>query len=408
MSDAIADSVPGILDADPGRRAAAMAELRAKGAVVPVPGIEGVMAAVRFDAVATGLSSVDQFGGSAGQEGNAEEDTTIAAILEPRHAKIRRIINSVVAFHKSQRIEPYLEQLTGRLLDQMLAEAKRTGATGIDLVAHLAKPIPPSAMARLMGFPEEDALKFLEWAGTGGRQFQEAAASGRPITMAEVQPQLRDYVDARIEERLAVPEDQWPQDALTRFLLTEVEGERLSARAIRTQIMFMMGAGTETTRNTMGSLFFRLAQDPEAYAALRAEPSLVEVAVEEALRLDSPAQFLVRSCRKATEIDGTAIEPGQRMFMCIASGNQDETVFPEADEFRLDRQRTDHLAFGSGPHICPGASLARLELRTALRGFADRVERFRLADGYEFEPLPTGMLHGPRRLPIVIEAEAAR
>ena len=94
--------------------------------------------------------------------------------------------------------------------------------------------------------------------------------------------------------------------------------------------------------------------------------------------------------------------------MCIGSGNQDDSVFDEPDAYRLDREKHDHLSFGSGPHICPGAALARLELRTALRQFTERVEAFRLADGYDYDPLPTAMLQGPRRLPLVIEREPAR
>src|SRR5262245_44315139 len=167
---------PSPMDTDPVRRAAAMRTLRSQGDVVPLPGVDGVLAAVSFDAVSTGLSSVFVFGGSAGQDGIPEEDLTIAAIEEPRHGKIRRIINSVVAFHKSQQIEPYLEHLTARLLDGLLEDARATGDDGADLVDHMAKPIPPMAMARLIGFPEADAEHFAEWANGSGRRFQEAAS----------------------------------------------------------------------------------------------------------------------------------------------------------------------------------------------------------------------------------------
>jgi cytochrome P450 len=157
----------------------------------------------------------------------------------------------------------------------------------------------------------------------------------------------------------------------------------------------------------MGNLFFHLGRTHGLYAALRADPSLIDVAVEEALRVDAPAQFLVRTCRETIQIGDSTVEPGQRVFMCIGSGNRDDSVFADADEYRLDREKHDHLAFGSGPHICPGASLARLELRTALRQFTERVVAFHLADGYEYDPLPTAMLQGPRRLPIVIDEEVA-
>jgi cytochrome P450 len=211
-------------------------------------------------------------------------------------------------------------------------------------------------------------------------------------------------VDERIAERTALPRGRWPQDALTRFLDTEVDGERLEPRAIRTQVMFMIGAGTETTRHLIGNLLHHLGRAPELYAAMGADAALVDVAVEEALRLDAPAQFLVRRCLRDTPLAGTPVSQDQRVFLCIGSGNRDESVFDEADRFRLDRATRDHLSFGSGPHICPGAALARLEARTALRGFVERVASFELAPGYTFDPVPTAMFQGPRTLRLVLHA----
>jgi cytochrome P450 len=408
MTDTKMGEDPSPLDTDPERRHEAWKALRKNGPVLPLPDADGVVAAISYRAVETGLRSFEDFGGSAGADGLDEADKTVAAMTEPRHGKVRRIINSVVAFHKSQQIEPYLRQLTESLLDKMLAEARLAGSVGVDVVAHLAKPIPPAAMARLMGFPEVDSQMFQEWARGGSARMQEAATKGLPLGIADVNPELRDYVDARIQERLAVSQEDWPQDALSRFLLTEVDGERLDHRTVRTQIMFMIGAGSETTRNTIGNLFYRLGRDPDAFAALRQDPALMEVAIEETLRIDPPAQFMVRTCRRPAELEGTQVEPGQRVFMCIGAGNRDETVFEDPSSFRLDRPRYDHLAFGSGSHVCPGATLARLELRTALRAFAERVIAFHLKDPDHYEALPTAMLQGPRKLMIVIDEEADR
>jgi len=390
------------LDPDPVRRHAVMQSLRAEGSVVPFAGLDGVVAAVRFDSVGDGLRRVEEFGGSAAQDGLPEADTNIAGIPEPRHGQIRRIINSVVAFHKSQRIEPYLQDLTARLLDDVHARAAVAGDAGVDVMAGLADAVPPAAMAHLLGFPEADALAYYRWADEIGTRFQAAAASGTSLSMGDACPEFAAYVDARIEERRALPRDQWPEDALTRFLVTEVDGERLEPRAIRTQIMFMIGAGSDTTRNLIGNLLYRLALAPDAYAALRGDRSLVDAAVEEALRLDAPAQFLVRTCVRDTELVDTALVAGQRVFMCIGSGNRDETVFDAAGEFRLDRAARDHLSFGSGSHVCPGAALARLEARTVLGAFVERVESFSLAPGYEFDGLASAMLQGPKTLFLVL------
>ncbi|UGT99213.1 cytochrome P450 [Mycobacterium intracellulare] len=393
------------LDDDPDQRCAAYRAMRAQGEVVPFPGLDGILAAVSYESVARGLSSVDDFGGSAGQEQLPEEDKHIAAISEPRHGKVRKIINSVVAFHKSQRIESYLGELCEDLVNTMLTEARSAGPQGVDLVEHLARPIPPAAITRLLGFPETDAALFLDWIRESGERFQQAAASGRSIAIADSNPQMRDHVDARIAERLATPVDQWPKDALSRFLSTEVDGERLDPRSIRAQIMFIIGAGTDTTRNAIGNLFYRLGHDPQSYAALRSDPSVVEAAVEEALRIDAPAQFMVRTCRRPTELGDRHIEPGQTVFMCIGAGNHDESMHRDPDVFAVDRGSRDHLSFGSGRHICPGAGLARMEIRIALRTFLNRVVRFHLADPV-FHPMPVAMLLGPQTLPIIIDEEA--
>jgi len=396
---------PNPLDDDPDQRAAAYRVMRTQGEVVPFPGLDGILAAVSYDSVASGLNSVNDFGGSAGQEQLPEEDKHIAAISEPRHGKVRKIINSVVAFHKSQRIEPYLGRLCDNLIDTMLTEARDAGNQGVDLVEHLARPIPPAAITRLLGFPESDAGLFVDWIRESGERFQEAAASGRSIAIADSNPQMRYHVDTRIAERLAEPMDAWPNDALSRFLSTEVDGKRLGLRSIRAQIMFIIGAGTDTTRNAIGNLFYRLGHHPQTYAALRSDPSSVDAAVEEALRIDAPAQFMVRTCRRPTELGARPIEPGQTVFMCIGAANRDESVYQDPDVFGVDRGSRDHLSFGSGRHICPGAGLARMEIRIALRAFLSRVVSFHMADPV-FHPMPVAMLLGPQTLRIVIDEEA--
>ena len=113
--------------------------------------------AVDHNTVQTGLRSVTDFGGSAGQYGLPEEDTSVAGLPEPRHGWVRRIINSVVAFHKSQQIEPYLADLCNRLAQDTVAAEGAESMQGIDIMPLFVDPLPPAAMARLLGFPAEDS-----------------------------------------------------------------------------------------------------------------------------------------------------------------------------------------------------------------------------------------------------------
>ena len=396
------EELPTPFDSDIDRRAAAYRRLRAEGPVVPMPGLEGALAAVSYEAVYNGLATVDDFGGSAGQDDVPDIDKNIAAMVEPRHGKVRRIMNSVVAFHKSQQIEPYLQDLVNRLMDEMMAEAAVNGDEGVDVVRHLATPIPPAAMSRLFGFPESDAKEYEKWARLGGERYEKALAKGESIKMADLNPEQRTYIDGKLQERLELPREEWPEDAITRFLTTEVDGETLDPRNIRAQIMFMIGAGSDTTKNVIGNLIYRLGLDQEAYAALREDPELVDVAIEESLRMDAPAQFMVRNCRQDTELVGEPVEQGTKVLMCIGSGNHDTSKFDDPDTFRLDRASREHLSFGSGPHICPGATLARLEVRTLMREFTKRIASFRLVDEH-YDSLPLGMLQGQKSLRIVVE-----
>jgi cytochrome P450 len=390
----------GPLDPSPERRFASLKQMRADGDVHPLG--SGRYIAVSHETVATGLGTVDSFGGSAGQEGLPEEDTMIAGILEPRHGQIRRIINAVIAFHRSQKIEPYLRSFCAANMQAVLAD----GSEGrpVQVMKRYVDPLPPAAMARLLGFPEEDSAGYYKWGANVGQAFGRAAAEGTTISLRQASPEMAGYVDARIAERSATDPESWPQDALTRFLTTEVDGERLSQRAISTQVMFAIGAGSDTTRNALGSLLYRLGSDPDVYRDLRQDRSLIPDAIEEGLRLDAPAQFLVRQCLVPEfELGGARLREGDSVILSIGSANRDESVF--SDPERYDHQRAnlrEHLTFGTGRHICPGSALARLELRVALETWCDHVEAFRIADGYEWEPPPTGMLHGPERLQLVI------
>lgn len=395
--------VPAYLDADPAVRMPALAALRRQCPVAPPAGEGRPWTVASHEAVETVFREIYTFGGSAGSTGLDEDDTSIAGILEPRHGQIRRIINAVVAFHKSQQIEPFLMDLSQRLVGEYATASADAGPEGIDVMPIAVDPVPPNAMARLVGFPAEDASRYYSWADQVGAAFAAAAAEGRTISMAEAVPEFTQYVDARIAERLAMTEADWPQDALTRFLTTEVDGLRLSSRAIRVQILFMIGAGSETTRNLIGSALYRLALEPELYARVRADRSLIDGVIEETLRIDAPAQFLVRRCLADTALSGQELHEGEHVMISLSSANWDDSVFPSPERFALERDTVrQHVAFGSGPHICPGASLARLEARSLLNAFADRFDQVEPGAGYSFDHAAHGMLHGPHTLRLVV------
>jgi len=187
-----------------------------------------------------------------------------------------------------------------------------------------------------------------------------------------------------------------------------MDAEPMSDRMIRTQLMFLLVAGNETTRNLLGSLFYRLATDSEHMKKLQAEPSLVENAVEETLRIEPPVRFVVRRCAHATDLEGTEIDPDQPVLVSIEAANRDAAVFERPDEFDMHREHPrDHVTFGAGPHICPGAFLARLEGRVVVETFLEFVEDVHLVDGAGYVANPISWARGPVELPVVLTPNTA-
>src|SRR3984893_6938956 len=327
------------------------------------------------------------------------EEQLISEISEPRHGKIRRIINSAIAQHRIGRVEPFVRRLCHELLDRLLARGRG------DLVADFVTPIPATVIAHLLGVEPQYHARFAEWSdlvvqstyATKNRREDGAEGEG----LAGVAPEFTAYLDAMIAERKASADP--PDDFVTRLINTNVDGEHLTDLEMRTQLAFLLMSGNETTRHLIANMLETVCSDAALFARLRDEPDLVPTVVEESLRHDSPIHVLMRDCLKEVTIDGATIPAGVKVGFGIASANRDARVYDDPDEFRLDRPSArDHVAFGGGPHVCPGASLARLEGRIALEVFLDRVDTAHLDERYRREPVPVFWANGPQHLPITM------
>ena len=369
-----------------------MAHVRAAGGIVDTPAGYYVATAA---GVSAGLHDVEKFVGSfMDTSALDEDDVMISAIPEPRHGRIRRVINTVVAAHRTMQNEPFIRARARELVTRAL---ERAGDGPVDLVATVVDPLPSIVIAHMLGVPPEMEDRFRIWSD----ELLEAQNSGATNGLSASHPEFADYVQSLVDERRTAADP--PDDVVTRFINTDVDGEYLSDRAIRTQTMFLIVAGNETTRNLIGNCLFVLATRPDLLVQLRADPELVMPFVEESLRLDSPVQVLGRAVLGDTEIEGCPLHAGDRVVFGLASANRDEAAHQDPTEVRLDRPRPrDHLAFGAGPHVCPGASLARLEAAAVLDELCARVDAMRLADDYVPDLNPVFWAHGHRSLPVVI------
>lgn len=368
----------------------AMAAIRAEGGVVETAAGHYIATAA---GVLEGLKHVEHFVGSFQDVSRLPEDEVpISAIPEPRHGRVRRIVNSVVATHRTAPVEPFVRKLARDLLRDA------TGDT-IDLVEAYVDPLPSAVIAHVLGVPADDRDRFRVWSDELLANQQVAESPG---TLSEYHPEFAAYVQTMIDERRSMPDP--PDDVITRFLRTDVEGELLSDAAVRTQCLFLIIAGNETTRNLIGNVLHTLSLDADLYARVRADRSVVPLVVEESLRHDAPVQVLARAVLAETEIEGCPLHVGDKVVFGLASANRDEQVHEEPDVFRIDRPKPrDHLAFGAGPHVCPGASLARMEAVVALDVFCDAVASFRPVAGFVPQPNPVFWALGHRSLPVVVE-----
>jgi cytochrome P450 len=218
---------------------------------------------------------------------------------------------------------------------------------------------------------------------------QEAAARARD--------ELREYFD-----RVVIPMKNRPADSLvSRLLESEDQPGGMGREEIFTNSVLLLAAGHETTTNLIGNGVLALMRNRDQWEQLVADPTLVESAVEEMLRFDSPVQWTSRSSGEGVEIGGKTIEPEQIILGCVGAANRDPAKFVEPERFNIRRTENKHLSFGIGIHYCLGAALARMEAQIALEMLVDRYPRMKWA-GAKLTWMKGLTFRGVKSLPLVL------
>jgi cytochrome P450 len=256
----------------------------------------------------------------------------------------------------------------------------------------MTSPLPVAVIASMMGVLNERAMDFKRWSNAI-MGIQENPFEGERIRMLM---ELRAYFAQVAAERRMAPGD----DLISALTKASDTTQTLTDDQVVGFCILLMIAGNETTTNLLGNLINRLAKRPETWAELRADPSLIEGAIEESLRVDSPAQMIIRRATEDVTIGDAMIPAGDMVMVYLASANRDPTRWDDPANFELARERDRHVAFGHGVHTCIGAPLARMEAKAAMSALVARFERLELGS----EPgrrLPGGLLFGFRSLPVV-------
>lgn len=294
----------------------------------------------------------------------------------PLHTRVRRLIQGALTAKAIAQREAGLIALVDRLLDG-LAEQSAAAPT-VDAIGDFAAAIPVQIICELMHIPQSHREPLQDWSlailsaleprpGDAMKQAAETAVAA-----------FLDYLKMLIEQRRKSPLD--PEfDVLTRLIQGTGVRDGLTEIELLHNCIFILNAGHETTTNLVGNGIALLLTHAQARQQLLAQPQLIDSTVEEVLRMESPNQLGNRLCTRDTVLSGYEIEAGTQITLCIGAANRDPAQFEAPDQFDITRSPNHHLAFASGPHVCAGVNLARLEARVALGRFIARFPKAALA-----------------------------
>ncbi len=275
------------------------------------------------------------------------------------HRHLRAVLSTAFTPRKVEQLRP-----AARSIAERLAGAIADAGGECEVVAAFAEPLPPEVFAHLFGLPVEDRDRMARWAASIALAFSMAMAPEDVAQVEAAAAEMRAYGQERIAASRAEPGD----DLVTRLLEAEVDGRRLTDDEVIGMITGFVFAGAETTRRQMTAAVQLLAEHPDDWERLQAEPDLVPNAVDEILRHRGIVPALTRRAEVPFEHDDLAVADGGRLLLSFTTANHDPHQFADPDAFVVDRPEAHaHLTFGWGPHVCVGAGLARLELAEGLR-----------------------------------------
>ena len=354
-----------------------------------IPGIDEPLrpwALMKYDDVYSALRDHETFSSENRRAGQFGPKLVLIQDDPPRHTRFRRLVNKAFTLKRVEALAPWITGVASELLDAV-------GEGEVDVVQSYTIPLPVKVIARLLGIPGEDYITFKRWSDA----FL-AAVSMPPEQRAQNLMEMVAYFGQIAAARRAHGAD----DLITALVEAEVEGEALEDWELLGFCILLLIAGNETTTNLIGNILNILVDRPDLWRQAREDRSLVEPIIEETLRYESPVQRLFRITTREVELSGVKIPQDTDITIFYGAANRDPQAFPHPDEFRLDRDLRNHVAFGMGIHYCLGAPLARIEAQISLNAFLDRFPVMQHGAAPAERQTATHIVFGFRRLPLVL------
>jgi len=303
----------------------------------------------------------------------------------PFHQHARRLLLPPFAPKQIDPWEDDVRTLCHELIDSM------GDADVVDAALQYAQHIPVNVIARMLGFPLEDADMF-----RGFVHDVIEAVNVAPGARLSAFEKLDRYIDVQVQDHIDNPRD----DLTTYLMNATIFDQPLSIEHVRGSIVLLLVAGIDTTWSAIGASIFHLAGNAPDLERLNREPELWPTAIEEFLRAYAPVT-MARMVAQDIEFHGCPMKKDDWVLLPFPAANRDPKQFEDPDTFIVDRQENRHAAFGLGIHRCLGSNLARLEMRIAVETFVERFPEFELADPSAVR-WSVGQVRGPRELPVRI------
>ena len=317
------------------------------------------------------------------------------ALNPPDHTRLRRLVSRAFTPGRVKGLGPRIEAIAAELIQTASASDGP-----VDLIEALASPLPVTVISELLGVPSADYDRLVTWSDALARGLDPPFLV--PAEVRERQQAARAdfaaYLGDLIAERRRRPGD----DLVSALAAVTDGGDVLSEEELIATCILLLVAGHETTTSLMGAAVLGLLRHPDQLARLRAEPDLVDGAVEEFLRYDPPVQLTARIALTEASIGALSVPAGSAALLLVGAANRAPSLCAEPERLDVGRPPTHHLAFGLGIHFCLGAPLARLETQIVLRLLLRRPGDLRLAGEVEWKQ--NAVLRGVRKLPLDLPA----